>query len=357
MFLLLGWGRTGHSFINSNATAHLPESMQGWANESTFFGSHASDADSRKGSDPSEGPKHYIDLELYPNYQDLSDNLDSLVSALGSTAVNANGTLPWATRTAYDSLVAQLKRDDWEKAKLTASDIGHYVGDGHQPLHNTDNYNGQLSGNDGIHSRYESQMINAYQSELAITPASVSYVADVFAFVLAQSILANSYVDSIMIADDSAKVVSGWNGSGTPPSSYYETLWMLTRDLTLLHIQRSTEAIASLWFSAAVDAGTITSVGTGNSEGGIPRSLRLYQNYPNPFNPSTTIRFATEMDGPVRLSIHDLTGRAVMTFLEASPPSGDREITFDASKLSGGMYIYKLHAHGQEVSKKMVLLK
>ena len=73
------------------------------------------------------------------------------------------GVLPWATQITYDSLVNCFTRFDWAKAVLFASDLGHYVGDAHNPLHITRNYNGQYSGNYGVHSRYESGMINAFQ--------------------------------------------------------------------------------------------------------------------------------------------------------------------------------------------------
>ncbi len=356
-FLMLGWGSTGHSYINRHAVEHLPASMQSWKLEKEFFAAHGSDADYRKGSDPTEGPKHYIDLELYANSENLSDDLDSLRAAVGQTTLDKNGILPWATRIAYDSLVAQLRRNDWEKAKLTASDIGHYVGDGHQPLHNTDNYNGQLTGNTGIHSRYETSMINAYQGELTVAPHEVRYIGDVFAFSLANSIAANAWVDSIMIADDSAKALSGWNGSGTPPPSYYEVLWRMTRHFTVDQIQHATEALADLWYSAALDAGTLTDAGRDGGHGTAPSSYGLYQNYPNPFNPTTTIRFRSPADDVTRLTVHDLSGRTVATLMNAELPAGEHQVWFDASELSGGIYLCMFEAGALRSARKMVLLR
>ena len=356
-FLLLGWGSTGHRFINSQAVVHLPQSMQAWTAESAFFGSHASDADSRKGSDPTEGPKHYIDLELYADYQHLTDDLDSLLAAVGSATVASNGTLPWATRTAYDSLVVQLRRGDWNKAKLTASDIGHYVGDGHQPLHNTDNYNGQLTGNGGIHSRYETQMINTYQAQLTVTPVQARYVDDVFAYCLAYSIAGNAYVDSIMAADDSARVASGWSGSGTPPAGYYEVLWAHTRSFTIAQMQRASAALADLWFSAAVDAGTISSSDDLGDGSIAPRWFNLGQNYPNPFNPTTTIRFQSPSEREARLTVHDLSGKTVATLLHDAVSEGEHEIRFNASDLSSGIYVYTLASGRWTQSKKMLLIR
>src|SRR5512135_2378479 len=81
----LGWGKTGHLFINTKAVYGLPPSMSVFIADSTYFGQHASDADYRKSKDPTEGPKHFIDIESYPAYGNLTPNLDSLIALYGST--------------------------------------------------------------------------------------------------------------------------------------------------------------------------------------------------------------------------------------------------------------------------------
>jgi hypothetical protein len=356
-FLALGWGGTGHRFINTRATGHLPSSMQLFIQDSTYFGDHGSDADIRKGIDTSESPKHYIDLENIPAYGNLTPNLDSLIAVMGWEAVKENGILPWAAVRAYDSLVAQLRRGDWLSARLTASDVGHYVGDGHQPLHNTANYNGQFSGNGGIHSRYESGMINANEGQLVVRPASVTYIRDRFAFVLACCIDANALVDSIMMADDVAKTASGWNGSGTPPAQYYSVLWEQTRSLTLREMQSGTEALASLWYSAWVDAGLIVSTFTPMAESRLPSGFSLAQNFPNPFNSATTIRFTLPEPAHTVLKVYDCAGREVATLVERSMEAGERSVRFDAAGLASGVYLYRLKAGSFVQSRKMILMQ
>jgi len=90
----------------------------------------------------------------------------------------------------------------------------------------------------------------------------------------------------------------------------------------------------------------------------------LYQNYPNPFNPTTKIRFSIppsplsfgEGQG-VRLVIYDLLGSEVATLVDEEKPAGSFEIEFDASNLSSGMYLYRIHAGSFIQTKKMILLK
>jgi hypothetical protein len=245
-------------FINVKAVYHLPLSMADFIGDSTFFGLHASDADFRKGSDTSESPKHFLDIEDYPVYTGLTQNLDSLIALYGWTTVKDIGILPWATLWAYDSLVAQIRRGATARAESTAADLGHYVGDGHQPLHITVNYDGQMSGNNGIHSRYETTMIDTYRSQLKITPAMSLYIGNRFSYIMDYLLQSRVYVDSILQADTYAKATSGWNGSGQAPAMYYSALWDRCGPFTLKLLQSASEHLASLWYSAHVDAGVLT---------------------------------------------------------------------------------------------------
>ncbi|MGE5457827.1 MAG: T9SS type A sorting domain-containing protein [Methanococcaceae archaeon] len=81
------------------------------------------------------------------------------------------------------------------------------------------------------------------------------------------------------------------------------------------------------------------------------------QNYPNPFNPSTEIKFAVAKDGMVSLKVYDLLGKEVASLVNGDMKAGGYTVTFDASKLSTGMYIYQLISGGTTLSHKMMLLK
>jgi hypothetical protein len=354
--LAIGWGSTGHRIINTRATYHLPAGMDLFVQDSTIFGQHGSDADYRKNTDTAEGPKHYIDLESYSSYSELTLNLDSVIAVYGWAAIKENGILPWATVRAYDSLVAQLRRGDWTRAPLTAADLGHYVGDGHQPLHVTVNYNGQLTGNDGIHSRYESGMINIHEGALTITPASAPYVVDRFGYVLSYCIAAHGCVDSILRGDTDARSASLWSGSGTPPASYYDALWTRTSTLTREQFQRATVALASLWYSAWVDAGLIIPAAVRPPRQTLPATLSL-GNYPNPFNPSTTITYSLPVGGSVHLSLFTSDGRELATLVSELQAAGNHAVRLDGRSLATGVYLCRLRLGTFAESHKLVLLR
>ncbi len=89
-----------------------------------------------------------------------------------------------------------------------------------------------------------------------------------------------------------------------------------------------------------------------------PSSFVLGQNYPNPFNPSTTISFSLTKADRVTLRIYNLLGQEVATLMDGLQNAGSYKVTFDASKLASGVYIYRLSTSGgNNAAKKMLLLK
>lgn len=83
----------------------------------------------------------------------------------------------------------------------------------------------------------------------------------------------------------------------------------------------------------------------------------LQQNYPNPFNPSTTISYNLVKGGFVNLKVFDLLGREVKTLVSEYQQPGVKDVVFDASALSSGIYFYSLVTDGFSDIKKMTLVK
>ena len=93
-----------------------------------------------------------------------------------------------------------------------------------------------------------------------------------------------------------------------------------------------------------------------------PVEYNLAQNYPNPFNPSTKINYGLKVDSKVTLKVFDILGQEVVTLLNQNMTAGNHTVTFDASKLNSGVYLYKIEAAGVDGSsfnsvRKMILNK
>jgi hypothetical protein len=91
--------------------------------------------------------------------------------------------------------------------------------------------------------------------------------------------------------------------------------------------------------------------------GGLPREFTLLQNYPNPFNPSTTIRYSIPELTHVTLQVYNTLGQEVARLIDRELEAGNHQLTFDATHLPSGVYIYRLQAGDRVDNKKLMLLK
>jgi hypothetical protein len=89
----------------------------------------------------------------------------------------------------------------------------------------------------------------------------------------------------------------------------------------------------------------------------VPAQFALNQNYPNPFNPSTRIQYTLSTSGYTVLKVYDVLGREVSTLVDEVQHAGLHTVTFNASTLPSGVYLYKVTSGTNSSVKKMLLLK
>lgn len=89
----------------------------------------------------------------------------------------------------------------------------------------------------------------------------------------------------------------------------------------------------------------------------LPQMVELAQNYPNPFNPTTNITFGLPESGTVRLDVFNVMGQRVATLVNDQKPAGYHTVTFDASRLASGTYVYRLQTGNTVITKKLMLVK
>jgi len=333
--LLSSWGHLGHYKISTNASLSYNQDMNQFYQWTSILAEHASDADIRKQWDPSEGPKHYINIDNYPEFLTtgiIPQTMDSAIALYGYSFVYDQGILPWATKTTFDSLQSCFERGDWENAVLFASDLGHYIADGHMPLHITRNYNGQYSGNQGIHSRYESEMIEIFNSQINYQGYQIDSIEDVNQYIFNYLYSNYTYVDSILAADDYAKNLAG----NTNSSQYYAALWDKTENMTVNMFQMASHNLAELIYTAWLNSGSpvIASVFSPS----INRAKLLIQNSPNPFTQKTKITFSLSKVSQIILEIRDISGRPVATLINEIKPAGEYQLDWDARGNQEGVY-------------------
>ncbi len=111
-------------------------------------------------------------------------------------------------------------------------------------------------------------------------------------------------------------------------------------------------------YSGTLPTIPITITGIKKESNLTPANFNLSQNYPNPFNPTTTIKFSLNKSTNVTLSVYDINGQLVSNLINNSHfDSGVYNISFDATKLASGTYIYVLRTNTEQLSRKMTLIK
>lgn len=253
---IFSWGNRGHKLIAAKAFECLPKEMAFMLQYKPDIVEHSTDPDTRKKNDKSESPKHFIDIDYYPEFQQgqMILSMDSLVAKYGFKVVKKQGILPWATETTLDSLTMAFREKNADKIRLFAADLAHYVADGYQPMHATVNYDGQLTGQKGLHSRYEINMIdnNLETLDKDVQPEGAFLVTDPERYIFSYICGSDIYNDLILSADKFARKASTDEYNG----DYYRLLWFRTRFLTENQMSDAARAIASFYYTAWVNAGS-----------------------------------------------------------------------------------------------------
>ncbi|MCX7606915.1 MAG: zinc dependent phospholipase C family protein [Bacteroidia bacterium] len=153
--LAWAWGFWAHRRINRLAVFALPESLFAFYRPHVeYITRQATKPDERRGAFPWEPPRHYIDLDRYPS--ELPRRWSEAVALLTEDTLNAHGILPWHLERTFWELVEAFRAKNVSRILKLSSEVGHYLADAHVPLHTTANYNGQLTGQHGIHGLWES---------------------------------------------------------------------------------------------------------------------------------------------------------------------------------------------------------
>jgi hypothetical protein len=154
-----GWGFLVHKTVGQLAVYQLPKGIR------SFFYSRLDSLetgfikpDLRREWDYREAPRHFIDLEAYGDSSawKMPHSWDSAVSRFGLDSLKKYGYLPYAIMGTRERLIQAFRIANKDSILLYAADLCHYLSDAHVPLHTTVNYDGQLSGQKGIHALWES---------------------------------------------------------------------------------------------------------------------------------------------------------------------------------------------------------
>ncbi|MBA3065861.1 hypothetical protein KJ633_04320 [bacterium] len=245
---VFSWSRDGHCIVSEAAIKNLPPGMKFFGKNIKFINRHIMDPDARKGEDPGESPRHWLDLEYFGSYPFKKLFKFSQPPPEEDYEIRS-GKLPWAIIETLDELTVAMEDDEEKDILLLTADLGHYVGDGAVPFHTTENFDGQFSRNSGIHGRFESELIKRYGGTVKIDTFSVVYVTDPLKFIFEYLIDSHSRVDKILKADNKCC----WE-PGIYDGYYYDRMWGELEGLVNICFQKGAFAFASLLYTARINA-------------------------------------------------------------------------------------------------------
>ncbi|GHB65040.1 zinc dependent phospholipase C family protein [Persicitalea jodogahamensis] len=173
------WGFWAHKRINRLAVYRLPPEMQFFYKKNIdFISENAVNPDRRRYAVLGEAERHFIDLDVYGE-----SALDSLPlywnqarEKIGEDSLRKHGIVPWYVQTAVFQLTEALREKNPAKILRISADLGHYIADANVPLHTTRNYNGQLTGQEGIHAFWESRIPEKYADDYEMWMGAANYL-------------------------------------------------------------------------------------------------------------------------------------------------------------------------------------
>ena len=265
--LVNAWGFWAHQRINHYACFTLPPAMFAFYKVNIdYITSHAVDPDQRRYSDPDEAPRHFIDIDHYGSVEAIPFRFDDAVCMYSADTVQAHGIVPWAIQDFYFRLVKAFSSKDVGHILYYSACLGHYIGDAHVPLHCTHNYNGQFTGQNGIHGFWESRLPELFGSEYDYLSDRATYIDHPLKRAWITIRHSSEAVDSVLsfeknlndqVADD-LKYTFELRGQflvrtySTNYSKAYDT--MLDGQVER-RMRCAVQCVGDYWYSAWVDAG------------------------------------------------------------------------------------------------------
>jgi hypothetical protein len=234
-----------------------------------FLSEHATDPDKRRYAITAEGARHYIDIDHYGKYpyNELPHNWKDAVAKFSEDSLRVYGIVPWHIQVMLNRLTIAFREKNFASIMKNSAEIGHYIADAHVPLHACSNHNGQFTNQKGIHGFWESRIPELLaDTKFDFFIGKAAYIKNPGLFIWDRVLESGKAADSVLTFE---KELS----NQLPPDKKYAfekrnntVIRQYASDYTIAYnnklsgmverrMRQSIFAIASLWFTAWVNAG------------------------------------------------------------------------------------------------------
>ena len=259
------WGFSAHKFIVDRAIALLPAEIR------PLFEQHRTEVVERA-IDPDtwiiagweeERPHHFVDMDSpgfgqYP-FTELPRDYTAALAKFGAAKMRDAGTVPWTTEEVYGSLrrafEAYPRRGNFGPNAhldviLFSAWMAHYVSDAHVPLHGVANYDGQLTQQWGVHSRWEATVFERYLNQLNIAPKPIAPIKDPRGFIFTALLQDYQLAQTVLKADRDAI-----GDRDVYDEAYYQAFFAANKSILEQRLNDSIAAVAAMIAGAWEAAG------------------------------------------------------------------------------------------------------
>ncbi len=271
--LLAAWGFYGHRKINRLGIFSLPEPMFGFYKENIdWIAEHAVDPDKRRYSVKGEAERHYIDIDHYCHerscdpFSIVPKRWNDAVGKYSEDTLRAYGIVPWHLEWITRDLTEAFRQMNKGRILRLSAELGHYAGDASVPLHTTENYNGQMTNQYGIHGFWESRLPELFDESYDLFTGPAEYEDDVLGRAWETVMASHLGVDSVLIFErelskdypEDIKYVYEERGAAlikTYSREFSEEYHRRLNGMVERRMRAAVKLIGDLWYTAWVDAG------------------------------------------------------------------------------------------------------
>lgn len=263
------WGFFAHRKINRLAVFTLPPEMIIFYKQNIqYITEKAVNPDMRRYAVKNEAPRHYIDVDVYGDsaVYKMPRYWNEAVEKYSEDTLQAYGIVPYHINRMTYWLIEAFKNKDADQILRLSSDMGHYIADANVPLHTTENYNGQLTGQYGIHGFWESRLPELFADGYDVLTGRAEYVENLQLYAWDAVVNAHEALDSVLMFEkqltkkypESKKYGYEERGNSTIRTHSYDFSKDYHRKLNGMverRMRASIKMVGDFWFSCWVKAG------------------------------------------------------------------------------------------------------
>lgn len=265
------WGFFSHRLINRLAVFTLPREMIGFYKANIdYLTENATRPDSRRTVVPGEAARHFLDVDAYGDSAltkgGLPRSFADAVARYGEDSLMRHGIVPWQVAQIKGQLTAAFREHDTDRILHLSADLGHYVADACVPLHTTRNYNGQFTGQRGIHGLWESRLPELVSTDYDLMVGAAVYLDQPTEAIWQAVAASHAAVDSVLRFEREQTVLFAADRKYGYEERGGQTIRTYSRDFARAYHQQlngqverrmrqAVRLVAAFWYTCWVDAG------------------------------------------------------------------------------------------------------